>query len=200
MRSFGEHKPLRVSLVDLNEEAKYVTHPILNGDLHFVPARLAARLVDPDAFIICSTVMKTHNTVVATLSIKNMALAPLHSPRAEKRGWSDKRIFHGGVGQTHIDIALTAQKLQPFWGAAVIDGFAGMEGNGPIDGTQVPSRIAIASQDFVAADRVGIEAMGIDASWVGYLGFCASSAWAKTIWQKSTSAGRSSQGWLGSTK
>jgi uncharacterized protein (DUF362 family) len=77
------------------------------------------------------------------------------------------------VRQTHVDIALTAQKLQPFWGAAVIDGFDGMEGNGPNDGTQVPSQIAIASTDYVAADRVGIEAMGIDASWVGYLGFCA---------------------------
>ena len=68
--------------------------------------------------------LKTHNVVVATLSVKNMALgAPLHSPRAEKRGWSDKRIYHGGVRQTHVDIALTAQKLQPFWGVAVIDGF-----------------------------------------------------------------------------
>jgi len=170
----GEHKPLQVSLVDLNEEAKYVTHPILNGDLHFVPARLAARLVDPDAFIICSAMLKTHNTVVATLSIKNMALgAPLHSPRAEKSRWSDKRIFHGGGRQTHIDIALTAQKRQPSWSVAVIDGFEGMEGNGPSGGTLVPSRLAIASTDYVAADRVGVEAMGIDASWVGYLGFCA---------------------------
>jgi uncharacterized protein (DUF362 family) len=169
-----EHKPLGVSLVDLNEEGKYVTHSILDGDLHFVPARLAARLVDPDAFIICSAMLKTHNTVVATLSIKNMALgAPLHSSRKEKQGWNDKRIFHGGVRQTHVDIALTARKLQPFWGAAVIDGFAGMEGNGPNDGTEVPSRIAIASTDYVAADRVGIEAMGVDASWVGYFNFCA---------------------------
>ncbi len=36
----------------------------------------------------------------------------------------------------------------------------------------MPSRIAIASTDYVAADRVGIEAMGIDASWIGYLQFC----------------------------
>jgi uncharacterized protein (DUF362 family) len=37
----------------------------------------------------------------------------------------------------------------------------------------VPSRIAIASTDYVAADRVGIEVMGINPQWVGYLGFCA---------------------------
>jgi uncharacterized protein (DUF362 family) len=169
-----EHKPLPISLVDLNEEGKYETHTILNGDLHAVPVRLAARLLDPQAFIICSAMLKTHNTVVATLSIKNMALgAPLHSSRKEFRGWNDKRLYHGGVRQTHVDIMLTAQRLQPCWGAAVIDGYDGMEGNGPNDGVLVPSRLAIASTDYIAADRVGIAAMGIDPSWVGYLGFCA---------------------------
>jgi hypothetical protein len=32
-----DHRPLDVSLVDLNEEGKYETHTILNGDLHAVP-------------------------------------------------------------------------------------------------------------------------------------------------------------------
>ncbi|MFI5381036.1 MAG: DUF362 domain-containing protein [Tepidisphaerales bacterium] len=170
----GEHKPLPISLVDLNEEGKYATHTILNGDLHAVPVRLAARLLDPDAYIICSAMLKTHNTVVATLSIKNMCLgAPLHSPQKETQRWNDKRLYHGGVRQTHVDIMLTAQKLQPCWGAAVIDGYEGMEGNGPNDGTLVPSRLAIASTDYIAADRVGIATMGIDPTWVGYLNFCA---------------------------
>jgi uncharacterized protein (DUF362 family) len=169
-----EHKPLAVSLVDLNEEGKFQTHLILNGDLHLVPVRLAARLLDPDAYIICAAMLKTHNTVVATLSLKNMALgAPLHSPRKESRRWNDKRVYHGGVRQTHVDIALTAQRLQPFWGATVLDGWEGMEGNGPTEGHLVPSRLAIASTDYVAADRVGLEVMGINPEWVGYLGFCA---------------------------
>jgi uncharacterized protein (DUF362 family) len=169
-----EHKPLNVSLVDLNEEGKYLTHPILDGDLHLVPVRLAARLLDPEAYVICSAVLKTHNTVVATLSIKNMALgAPLHSSRKDTQRWNDKRVYHGGVRQTHVDIAMTAERLQSCWGTAVLDGWEGMEGNGPGDGTLVPSRIAIASTDFVAADRVGVQAMGINPEWVGYLGFCA---------------------------
>ncbi len=114
----SEHRPLQVSLIDLNEEGRYKTHTIFNGDLHAVPVRLAARLLDPDAFIICSAMLKTHNTVVATLSIKNMALgAPLHSARKEGKRWNDKRLYHGGVRQTHVDIMLTAQRLQPFWGA-----------------------------------------------------------------------------------
>lgn len=171
-----EHKPRDFSLVDLNEEGKYENGGILDGDLHVVPVRLAARLVDPDAYVICSAMLKTHNTVVATLSLKNMCLgAPLHSGRKESKAWNDKRLYHGGVRQTHVGIAMTAQRLQPFWGAAILDGWEGMEGNGPGDGTLVPSRIAVASTDFVAADRVGIEAMGINPDWVGYLGFCARS-------------------------
>lgn len=170
----GEHKPLPISLVDLNEEGKYETHTILNGDLHAVPVRLAARLVDPEAYVICSCMLKTHNTVVATLSVKNMALgAPLHSARKETPRWNDKRLYHGGVRQTHVDIMLTAQRLKGCWGATVIDGYEGMEGNGPNDGTLVPSRLAIASTDYIAADRVAVAAMGIDPSWVGYLEFCA---------------------------
>jgi uncharacterized protein (DUF362 family) len=99
--------------------------------------------------------------------------APLHSPRAETKRWNDKRLYHGGVRQTHLDIMLTAQKLQPFWGATVIDGFEGMEGNGPNNGTAVPSRLAVASTDYVAADRVAMDAMGLNPAWVGYLGYCA---------------------------
>ena len=154
----AERKEREVSLVDLNDEGRYETLEILDDNLHLQPVRLAARLLDPDAFVICSAILKTHNTVVATLSLKNMALgAPLHSPRKESRRWNDKRIYHGGVRQTHVDIALTAQRLHPCWGLAVVDGWEGMEGNGPGSGTPVPSRVAIASTDYVAADRVGVE-------------------------------------------
>ncbi|GAB4233687.1 MAG: hypothetical protein Kow00109_06480 [Acidobacteriota bacterium] len=168
-----EYPALNVKLVDLNEEAEYEVFHILDGDLHPAPIRLAKRLLDPDAFVLCAPVLKTHNTVVATLSVKNMALgAPLRSAPGETPQWNDKRVFHGGVRQTHYDIMLTAQKLRPSWGATVIDGFEGMEGNGPSSGTPVPSRIAVASTDYIAADRIGVEAMSINPDWVGYLKYC----------------------------
>jgi uncharacterized protein (DUF362 family) len=168
-----EYRRAELKLVDLNREAKYEVMPLLSPDLHVQPVRLAARLLDPDAFVICAAIMKTHNTVVATLSIKNMVLgAPLHYAPSDSTKWNDKRKYHGGVRQTHYNMYLTAQKMKPFWGATVIDGFEGMEGNGPSSGTPVPSRIAIASTDYVAADRVALEAMSIDPSWVGYLIYC----------------------------
>jgi uncharacterized protein (DUF362 family) len=168
-----EYKSMQVELVDLNEEARYEQFPLLDGDLHPVPVRLAARLVDPDTFVISTAILKAHNYYVATLSVKNMVLgAPLHNAPQETQRWSDKRRFHAGYHVGHYNMLTTAQALQPHWGVAVIDGFEGMEGNGPIRGTAVPSRVAIASTDFIAADRVGVECMGLDPRWVGYLQYC----------------------------
>jgi uncharacterized protein (DUF362 family) len=66
---------------------------------------------------------------------------------------------------------LAVQRMMSNWGVGIVDGFEGMEGNGPVSGTPVPHRIALASTDFLAADRVGLECMGIDASWPGYLNY-----------------------------
>jgi uncharacterized protein (DUF362 family) len=171
----SERRAQKVSLVDLNREGEYETISLLDFDLHVAAVRLAARVFDPDAFIISSAMLKTHNSVVATLSVKNMVLgSPLHSAPGELP-WNDKRKYHVGIRQMHLNMLMTAQKLQPYWGLAVIDGFEGMQGDGPSNGTAVPSHVAIASTDFVAADRVGVEVMGINPDWVGYLNYCGQS-------------------------
>ncbi len=168
LREFGA-----VEFVDLNAEGRYDVVHLIDRNLRILPVRLASRLLDPDAFIFSCAVMKTHNVVIATLSVKNIVMgAPLHAP-----GGSDpdscKRKYHEGVRQSNHSMFVTAQRLAPFWGAAVIDGFEGMQGNGPTEGTAVPSRIAIASTDFIAADRVAVECMGIDPATIGYLNYCA---------------------------
>jgi len=160
----------KISLLDLNEDAKYVLLPLIDFDIHVAPVRLAARLVDPDAFVFGAAVMKTHNIAVVTLAVKNMVLgAPLHQHPKETKRWNDKRRYHVGIRQSLYNMFLTAQRLQPTWGATIIDGYEGMEGNGPGAGTPVPSRVAIASTDFIAADRVGAEVMGVDPEWLGWL-------------------------------
>jgi uncharacterized protein (DUF362 family) len=167
----AERKAQHITLVDLNVEGKYVPFPVLSKDLRVDRVRLAARLLDPDAFIICSTLFKTHNVCVASLSVKNMTLGtPLHG--VSWPFWSDKRKYHTGVRGTNFNIMLTAQKLAPFWGATVIDGYEGMEGNGPASGTEVASRAAVASTDFIAADRVAAECMGINPLWIAHLQWC----------------------------
>ena len=165
----AEHRPRKIRLLDLNREGKYELSPIIDRNLHVTSVRLAARLLDPDAYVISSAMLKTHDLVVATLSVKNMAMgAPLHSVPGETR-WNDKPKVHPDVRQGNCNMLLNAQKLQPTWGVALIDGFEGMEGNGPSHGTPVSSQLAIASTDFVAADRVALETMSINPDWVGYL-------------------------------
>ncbi|MFC1551612.1 DUF362 domain-containing protein [Candidatus Latescibacterota bacterium] len=169
-RLITEFPQQKIELVDLNREAKYEMIGLLDPDLHIAPVRLAARLFDPEAFVICSAMLKTHNTVIATLSLKNMILgAPLHQAPDETLRWNDKRKYHVGLRQTHYNMMLTAMKMQPHWGATLIDGFEGMEGKGPGAGTAVASKIAIASTDYIAADRIGAETMGVDPEWLGYL-------------------------------
>ncbi len=169
----GEYKQQKIQLVDFNEEGKYVVVPLIDFDLHVVPARLAQRCFDPDAFVVCSAVMKVHNIAVVSLAVKNMVLgAPLHQGPKETARWSDKRRYHAGIRQSLYNIYLTAQKMAPHWGAAVIDGFEGVEGGFGIGGSAVPSRLAIASTDFIAADRIGAEVMGVDPNWLGWMKYC----------------------------
>lgn len=66
-RVAAEHRSQKVSLVDLNREGKYEMSPIIDPNLHVTSVRLAARLFDPDAYMISSAMLKTHDRVVATL-------------------------------------------------------------------------------------------------------------------------------------
>ena len=168
----SEFKKQKVSLLDFNAEEKYVLQPLIDYNIHVVPVRLAARLLDPDAFVMGSAILKTHNVAIVTLSVKNMVVgAPLHQPPKATTRWNDKRRYHAGIRQSNYNFYLTAQKLSTNWGATIVDGYEGMEGNGPSSGTPVPHRICIASTDYIAADRVGAEVMGVDASWLGWLKF-----------------------------
>ena len=90
--------------------------------------------------------------------------------RGGQEGRSDKRISHGRRNQGELQPLLT----RPAWaGLAVIDGFEGMEGHGPTGGTAVDHKVAVASLDWLAADRTAVELMGIDFADIGYLNYCA---------------------------
>ncbi len=172
-RVVDERRSQKVRLVDLNDEPDFIPHEIIDRNLHLTAVRLAARLFDPSAFILGCALPKAHDWVIATLAVKNLVMAaPLHNSRHETAKWHDKYKYHAGARAIQMNIALTARRMRRFWGATVIDGYEGMEGEGPLRGTPVASRFALASTDFVAADRVAVEAMGIDPAWPGYLQYC----------------------------
>ena len=123
---------------------------------------ISKMLLDKKNYIISSAVLKTHDTVIATLSLKNILMGAIC-----KR---DKAKMHGSIKDINIFLFKLAKILRP--DLAVIDGFEGMEGNGPLYGTTVDTRCSIASIDCIAADRVGLEVMEINPDYVGYLNYC----------------------------
>jgi uncharacterized protein (DUF362 family) len=175
-----EYKRLNIKLVDLNREQKYEVFTIVDANIRPTPVRLAKQLQDPDAFIISAAMLKTHDSVVATGSVKNMVMgSPIHNPPSEPKRWSDKILMHAGtIGKfnphaMNYNLATVAKHIRPSWGVGVIDGYEGMEGDGPVGGTPISMQVALASPDFLAGDRVALEVMGIPAYAVGYLQYAA---------------------------
>jgi uncharacterized protein (DUF362 family) len=168
-----------VKLVDLDTEATETVHVWDEKDFRPHAMRVAKMMMDRDCFIISAAKMKTHDRVVATLSLKNIVVgAPVKDEgfrwgKACKPGAiNQKPIVHGsGFYGINYNLFALAKQLRP--DLAVIDGYQAMEGNGPTGGTPVEHRVCVVSPDWLAADRVAVELMGIDFAKIGYLNYCA---------------------------
>jgi uncharacterized protein (DUF362 family) len=161
---FGYHQlaeEYNVELVDLNE-GPFEKVPIMDEGGETIYVRVSSLLLDRNNYIVSAAKLKTHDTVVVTLSIKNLAMGSIYA--------NDKVMMHQGYKYTNINLADIAGRVWP--DLAVIDGLTGMEGNGPDLGTAIDVGIAISSTDPLAADRVGCEVMGADSDKVGYLYYC----------------------------
>jgi uncharacterized protein (DUF362 family) len=162
-----------VKLVNLDDEGFEVVQVLNQRDMQPHDVRMAKMMMDPENnYVISAAKLKTHNLVGITLSLKNVVVgAGIKSNAGARGGRSDKPLIHGGgpYGINYNLFTLSA-KLRP--DLAVIDGYEGMEGAGPIAGTPVNQKVAIASTDWLAADRVGVELMGVDFSKIGYLNYC----------------------------
>jgi uncharacterized protein (DUF362 family) len=181
-RNYGYYKLLDkypVKMVDLDQEGFEILYVFDEKDFRPHPVRVSRIMLDPDSYIVSIAKLKTHDRTLATLSLKNIVFGSPVKDQGFQFGASskagtknDKSIVHGG-GYRGINYNLyaLAPRLHPH--LSVIDGFEGMEGNGPNAGTPVDHRVCVASTDWLAADRVGIELMGINFANVGYLNYCA---------------------------
>ncbi|MHA2394784.1 MAG: DUF362 domain-containing protein [Promethearchaeota archaeon] len=159
--------PLRkeygVELIDLDdddyEEAEIYTRR-LTRSFRTTKVRVAKTVLEAD-YRISPAVLKTHDTVITTLTLKNMVMGAV----------LDKRRMHQGYQAMNLNLYKIA-KLIPVH-LALIDGWKSMEGNGPVQGTAVETKLALASTDFVAADTVATKLMGLDPSEIGYLQYAA---------------------------
>jgi uncharacterized protein (DUF362 family) len=136
-----------------------------------------------DVYLISAAVLKRHVTAVVSLSLKNVLMGSIwnqnginhrvhmhvgmrwDNPALSMNRWDDP-VF---AQQFQLDQFLIGQHTAP--DLAVIDGWEGMEieeTHGPL----VDSRLALASTDFLAADRVGCALMNVDFEHVGALNHC----------------------------
>jgi uncharacterized protein (DUF362 family) len=184
-------KKYDIEFMDLDDQGFETVYLFDQKSFQPIPIRLSDVLLDRQKnFVISSAVMKTHDRVVSTLSLKNIVFAATLKDKGytwdEKRKpgtSSDKPKAHGsGYRATNFNIFTMASRLHP--DLAVIDGYQGMEGNGPVGGSPVEHRVAVASMDWLAADRVSLELMGIDFSKVGYLNYCARAGYGQSDLEK----------------
>ncbi len=102
---------------------------------------------------------KTHDSVIVTLSIKNMAVGSILK--------EDKSKIHQSFKSINHSIAKLFEYTHPH--LSVIDGWQSMEGNGPINGKMVDTKYAATSTNPLAADTFVTELMGFNPVQVGYL-------------------------------
>jgi len=106
------------------------------------------RIVTESA-VISAAKLKTHAATTVTLGMKNMfGLLP------DKF----KGKYHAmGISNVVVDINAVVKPV-----LTVVDGFIGMEGNGPVDGDPVKMDLIVAGKDVVAVDATCSRVMGFD--------------------------------------
>ena len=135
-----------VEWLNLRHVKDKVKLDIPNGET--LQSIIVPRLVTESA-VISAAKLKTHLNTTVTLGMKNMfGLLP------------DKfkgKYHMKGISKVVVDINTV---LKPAF--TVIDGFVGMEGEGPIDGTPVQMNLIIAGTDPVATDATAARIMGFN--------------------------------------
>jgi uncharacterized protein (DUF362 family) len=140
----------KIRLLDLKEDTtiiKTINYAEGTLTLPFSKTMLEA------PFLVSIARPKTHCSVVATAGIKNVLVGAINGR------WKDRLKIHKG-NLIHNIIASIADVTYP--DLTIIDGTDGMEGNGPIRGTEIKSGWALASLDALAADSLTTYLMGFD--------------------------------------
>jgi uncharacterized protein (DUF362 family) len=156
-----------VELVDFNSRPT-TTRWVLTDNIRPTNVEVIDDYFAEDHYIISVTRLKTHDTVVATLGLKNIVMGSLLTTKEK----NFKRTMHGPAPWwLNYNMFLLARDVRPDF--TVLDGLEGMQGNGPVGGEPMEHGVALAGPDVLAVDRTACDLMGIDVADVGYLNYCA---------------------------
>lgn len=161
--------PIPIRLVDLNQEENWEETHILLADSSEVPVYMPKTVLDCPCTISVG-VAKTHDVCVVTLALKNMIMGTLRKQdRVKMHGFCThaERKLPREAQTLNINLIRLSRYLRP--DIAVIDGYLGLQGNGPSGTDAVDFGIAIASADVFAADTVMAKAMGFDPLHLGLM-------------------------------
>lgn len=116
-----------VKLVDLDQQPVDVVRVVDERDMQPHAVRMSRLLLDPQSYLISAARMKTHDQVVATLSLKNIIFgAPIKDLgftfRAGKPGTrSDKPIAHGGgIHGLNYNLFVLAHACTRTWRSSMV--------------------------------------------------------------------------------
>ena len=145
-----------LDIVDLNRDE---TIEVTAYDTNCKPMKLRVARTVLDSYRVSVARMKTHDAVVATLAVKNLAVGSIVN--------GDRKNLSHAYPAMNLTLAHMNMERSP--NLSIIDGVIGMEGDGPVSGTAISSGVALASTDSAAVDVVGAQVMGYDPSTIGYL-------------------------------
>ena len=129
---FSLREDYDVELLDLNQDDS-VLFEALDGDLKPANIRLSKTLFD--SYFVSVGRMKTHNEVIATMSIKNIAIGSIRNEdrHSSSRFEPEPGTFSHERPSLNLSIARSNQTLSP--DLAVVDGVVGL---GKADPLTVP--------------------------------------------------------------
>lgn len=161
--SLAENNPQVEVFNSAKDKVKEVKIEYPHGEL-ILPL---ARIYTDSPFVVSICRAKTHDTVVATLAVKNLLVGAIQGSRS---------MIHQGK-DIHWILAAIAEDVYPDF--ALIDSVIGMEGNGPINGTPIKAGWLVASFDALAADTLAAQIMGFNIKDIGYLNLLAKKGFGK---------------------
>jgi len=151
-------KEYDMRVVDFNKDQSIEVEGV-DAQLKPLKYHVSKTLLQSD-YLVSVAKAKTHDTVIATLSVKNVVVGSLVSTK-------EKQKIHQGYRGINLNLARFIQNRMP--DLAIVDGFEGMEGDGPEFGTPIQLGVSGASLYPVSLDAVMAKIMGFDPMTIGYL-------------------------------